>query len=615
MDSREQRRPPQAVAVLSPDVAQQIAAGEVIERPASVVRELIDNAVDAGATTIDIAWESGGASLIRVADDGVGMSRSDLELCTLPHATSKIRTLEDLEASRSLGFRGEALSSIGAVARLAISSQRRDDAEGSRVEVAFGGAPRVSAAALAPGTIVEVRDLFAQMPARRRFLGRAQGESAAIGAVVRDKAMAAPETTFRFGSVGRETVVLPAAPLVDRVAEVLSRAVQRGALHEVTGSGEGFAVHAIIAEPTIVRRDRRSIQIFVNGRRVWEYRFIQAVEHAYADVLHGGLYPVAAVYLEINPELVDFNIHPAKREVRVRRAGDVHHRIVELLRGFLQQYARRAATVQPSFFAEGRPPASAPDALTPGRRGPAAPEREAWAASRGGSGSAAGDHRSSHGQGRTPWGPRATVASAGAGPRPGEGFAPSVRAVPDAVAEGGSTLRYVGTLFGTYLVVERDDRLFLIDQHAGHERLVYDRLRADRTVQRLLVPELFDVTEDQDRAIEDHRDEYRILGVELERRGKLRWALVALPTSWKDAAEAVIETITELGGLQDALDRQFIAELACKAAVKAGDYLDGLSAHALAERLLALPEPRCPHGRPLWIEMDREQLDRLIGRR
>ncbi len=590
------------VAVLPPEVSRRIAAGEVIERPASVVRELLDNSLDAGSRAIDLLWTAGGREEIRIADDGRGMSRADLELCWLPHATSKIKTIEDLERTDSLGFRGEALSSVAAVSELEIATSIEGAETGHRLRVREAELVSLDAAPPGRGTTVVVRRLFANLPARRRFLARSQAETHAIRNVIMDKALPFPDVRFTHRSDAASVRVLPPQSLIERCAEVFGAAAPPQSLKRIEGGGDGFTVTLIAAEPAIVRRDRRLIQVFVNRRRVWEYKLIQAVEYAYRDVQHGGLFPVAAVLVDIDPALVDFNIHPAKREARLRVGGEIHHRIVGLLRSFLRAYAVRAVQLGPdlpSLYGDrDREAARAPEGVAE-RPSPSTAGRAETVPQRPAHGSVRHSVAARAIHGKTPTtGTRAPA------------FDSATRAVPD-----DEDLVYRGTLFGTFIIVERRDRAWIIDQHAAHERILYDRFAADRTSQPLLVPAEFETSEDQDRLLSRHADEYREIGMVLERVADSRWRLSAAPTEYRANVEDLIDTILELGGLNEALDRTFIAEMACKAALKAGDYLDDMTAVELARRTLALPEPRCPHGRPLWIELTRADLEKLIGRR
>lgn len=584
----------QRVAVLPPDVSRRIAAGEVIERPASVVRELIDNSLDADADEIDISWSGGGAETLRVRDNGLGLSREDLELCWQPHATSKIRTIDDLETTKSLGFRGEALSSIAAVSTMSIASAERDAPQGYRLTVDRGEFPSVEPAPPTAGTIVEVRQLFANLPARRRFLSRPQAETTAIRNTIRDKAMPFPGVRFTAQSENGTKTTYQKEQIVTRVSSVYGSIAPVQSLHEIEGTGDGFSLTIVAAEPHIVRRDRRYIRTFVNKRRVWEFQLTQAIEYAYQDVQHGGLYPIAALFLEIDPHLVDFNIHPAKREVRIRPAGEVHHRIVELLRSFLRAYTIRSVQFDGEFPEKtfNTPsPSTSNDYYRDRPRDRSVPQND---------GMSTFDRGETH---RKKISPLPAQRSAEKPP-----FQPSVRAVPS------DDLTYIGTIFETYIVVQRDERVYIIDQHAAHERLLYNHLQNERSTQPLLVAEEFDTTEDQDNALRQHEEEYRKIGIKLVRIADRRWRIDAIPPEYTIPIETLIETILDLTGLNEQLDRIFLAELACKAAVKGGDFVDGLTATELARRTLALEVPRCPHGRPLWVELTRQRLETLIGR-
>jgi DNA mismatch repair protein MutL len=453
--------------------------------------------------------------------------------------------------------------------------------------------------------------------------------------------MPVPEVRFSFQSDGGTLTVLPRQTLVERVSDVFGDVVPVHALHEIRGSGEGFTITVVAAQPEIVRRDRRYIRTYVNGRRVWEYQLSQAVEYAYQDVQHGGLYPAAALFIDIEPELIDFNIHPAKREVRIRPSGEVHHRIVEILRSFLRAYTVRTVQFDREFgessfgsptaprrarentrrgYSEYSLPRETPERFV-GERPPF--EHRVRAVPDGPRLQEESDPRVS--ETRTDLtDPRSPVSSPDASERPGPiGSSDATNASEPEEADrararsaaAAADLLYRGTIFETYVIVEWEDRAYLIDQHAAHERLLYDHYRSHRATQRFLVPEEFSVTEDQDAALQRHREEFRAIGIEIERPAPGVWRLIGAPPEYREQTETIIDTILELRGLQEELDRVFLAELACKAAVKGGDFVDDLTALDLARRTLSLETPRCPHGRPLWVELTRDRLERLIGRR
>jgi len=595
------------VQILAPDVARRIAAGEVIERPASVVRELIDNSLDAGADTIDISWTAGGTELLRVRDNGIGLSSDDLAMCWQPHATSKIQTMEDLEHTKSLGFRGEALSSIAAVSTLTITTAQENAHRGHQLTVDRAATRNIQPAPPTKGTTVEVRRLFANLPARRRFLSRPQAETTAIRNTILDKALPFPQVRFTWQSdKGRQNVLTP-RDRIGRTADVYGTVAPEQSLEEISGSGEGFHITIVAARPEIVRRDRRYIRVFVNNRRVSDYSLIQAVEYAYQDVQHGGLYPVAAVFVDIDPELVDFNIHPAKKEVRIRPAAEVHHRTVEILRSFLRAYTIRTVQYDREFgdtsFRSSAPRSAAPRSRDPHSAVPHSPVPHSAPP-------------------RSPATHQPTIKPYAVSERPS--FAPDIRAVPDPTpdtdmrharaAATSPTLTVHGTLFETYIIAEWEDRAFLIDQHAAHERIIYNRLRDNRLSQTLLVPEEFTVTDDQHTHLTTHAAEYQNIGITLTHQKDRTWHITTVPPEYRDNAETLIEMILELEGLNEQYDRNILAALACKAAVKGGDFMDTLTALELTRKTLQLDPPRCPHGRPLWIELTRHRLDTLIGR-
>ena len=581
-----QNRP---VQLLRDEVARKIAAGEVIDRPQAVVRELLDNALDAGADRIDLHIADGGRARIEVVDNGSGMSREDLELCHLPHATSKIETEADLERVSSLGFRGEALSSVASVARLTIRSGQHDDRPGYELAVHGGSVVALSACEAIRGTRVTVEDLFYCVPARRSFLKRAASEGGLCRTVLLDKAAAFPEVTLRFFVDGDLRLFLPASDAEARLLACYPELGDRKLLSTITGSGDGFSLSAVTTGAALLRRDRRLTQVFVNRRRVWEYALVQAIEHAFDPVAPGGSHPVCFLFVQCDPALVDFNIHPAKREVRFRNLPDIHRRTVESISAFLHA----------SVVAERVLPS--PALPSPALPFPAFADRSA---------DMVGE--------RAPavYRPLHELRLANESPAAGPGVVSNRASNPEtapriADAEG---FHYLGCAFNLYLLVERGDRLLIVDQHAGHERILYDRFRSQGGVQELLVPILVEVDEQEDRVLRERREEIAALGICAERDAPGRWSITALGAAYLRHQDEVVETIREVTRHPKELVQRFYAQMACKAAVKQGDRLDTTGAITLLQQIFALPEPRCPHGRPLWTEISREQLAALVGR-
>ena len=612
---------PTSVAVLPESVARRIAAGEVIERPASVVRELLDNAIDAGAKTVTVEIDGGGSERISVADDGFGMSREDLELCWKPHATSKIRSTEDLERCKTLGFRGEALASIAAVSRLEISSRRPGADEGYRLRVGQNHQEAPTSAPTSRGTTVTVEGLFYNLPARKRFLKRPQSEAQQVRKTVLEKALPEPDITFRLIAEGKERLLLPAGSLEERAAALFGGKIPSAEVRRIEGSGDGFRAVVLVADPRHVRRDRKQIHPFVNGRRLKEFSLVQAVEYAFTDVMHGGLFPYAVLLVEVEPELVDFNIHPAKQEARFRNLQEIHHRVVETIRSFLARYERkRLAPYEGPDLAglqerdrsgsEESQGYSRPQKESPSLRGARRSVEPGRAAERPFDLRAIRDRFSSAAEGRDDLPPQQ-----GAGDHsPTEPPARPGREAAAPPTSGGGELRYFGQLFDLFLLVARGRSLYIIDQHASHERLLYDTLRRDRAIQQLLVPISFEANEDESDALRRRRAEYQEIGIALAESRPGSWEITALPNAFREESDSLVETILELRGLSEELDRRFTAELACKAAVKRGDILDEISGEELAKRVLDLEQPRCPHGRPLYFALTEDELLRLIGR-
>lgn len=598
------------IHVLDPQVARKIAAGEVIERPASIVRELIDNAVDAGATRVTLSIEEGGLSLIRVQDDGRGMGMADLKVCALSHATSKIRSEEDLRLCRSLGFRGEALASVAAVARLRITSrhaepEQGESTDGALLEADASGALEVRAVPAPPGTTVEVRDVFYSQPARKRFLKNPSAESRQVKTTLLDKVLPFPQLEFRYFVGDTLKLFLPPASFVDRIRACYPEVPQSGLLEELTEARPGFTLRIITADPGIFRRDRRLLQIFINGRRVNEYAFQQAVQYAYEPYLPGGLIPVAWIFLEIDPELVDFNVHPAKREVRLRNKKELHEAIVAVIRAHLESHTGVRGGAAPGAASGLRDPRTGtPAASPPGA--PPAPQSFRYdlpqhrAASR--PSSFGSSERYEWYRNRQPEQHEAFGASSLAEP---------LQTPPELTP---TKFEYLGSFFGVFLLVRIGETLLFLDQHAVHERLLYDELRERPRKQELLVPVEFQTEPEQRERILSRRPGFAQLGLEIHEVRTNTWQITAVPAGFENSAAGLIEVLTDEYDLHERQGAEFFARRACRAAVKDGDHLDTESAEELIRRALELKNPRCPHGRPLWFALSKADLFRAVGR-
>jgi len=591
------------VHILRESVARKIAAGEVIDRPFSVVRELLDNSLDAGAKNIEVHLEAGGIDLIRVVDDGSGMSREDLELCFLPHATSKIDTEDDLSHVRSLGFRGEALSAIATVSRLEIASHPAGEDVGHRLAVQAGRLSSLEPHHTSPGTTVTVKDLFYSLPARKRFLKRPSAETAMSRNVFLEKAVPFHHVGFRLFTDGKMRTFLPPGSRLERVASAHANFLDPALLTEIAGSGDGFSITCVTAGPHLYRNDRKLIQIYVNNRRIWEYAFVQAVEYGFSDYLPGGSYPIAFVFIELNPDLVDFNIHPAKREARFRNLQDIHRRLVSLLQGFLQahniKFSRQnssSADPELQWQTAAERPIQPLRPMQPGR--PAAPDGQT----------------AFRDTAFTTWAPQARPA---AGPTrsavPYEldhHFNPAAPAAPPET----DTLVYHGQIFGLFLLAEVGNHFYIVDQHAGHEKVLYNRFRQAVERQGLLVPHTFETTQDEAEALAGIADALGAIGITLRRLSASEWEITEVPAAFASEPGSLAEVITDPSISPRELEKEIYATMACKAAIKDGDRIDDVTARSLLEEIFKLENARCPHGRPIWFELSRSELFQFVGR-
>jgi DNA mismatch repair protein MutL len=598
------------IRVLPPEEARRIAAGEVVDRPAALVREFLDNAIDSGALNIGVSIEGGGSKKIEVVDDGSGMGREDLELCTLTHATSKIHSLEDLNTACTLGFRGEALAAAAAVARLEIVSSL-DGREAWHLDVGPGEScpPRFEQCRRVKGTTVRATGLFDAIPARKRFLKREGSEAALCRQAFIDKALAFPGIGFRFTQDGRaKDFFPPESSHKERFAAALTDSTEAAFLHELHVSGQGFSACVVIGGPELCRGDKRLLHVFANGRRIQEYSLVQAMEYGTQGWFPNGTHPIGAVYVEIDPALADFNIHPAKREARFRDGGAIHHAVSAGLRDFCRHFnlgrgMREEAPEEDKGLFDGE------------RHGGAYRHSFAHNAVFGGKGSfaadASGGRRGLEGQARAM---EALLEKAALRETSDLWSKPASDAVAEEAPLYGEP-RYAGRAFGLFILVEWGEKLFIIDQHAAHERILYDRFIASPIpAQELLVPIPFSTeSEEADRFLEAKREELARLGVKIEKDGNA-WRIEALPANWRlDDGE----TMREILALQNAgenMASRWAATLCCHLAVRDGDYLDDASAFSLAKEALDLPDPRCPHGRPVWTEISREALYRAVRR-
>jgi DNA mismatch repair protein MutL len=599
----------------------QIAAGEVIERPASAAKELIENAIDAGASRIEIATAGGGKSLLRIIDNGIGMSPADLELAVRRHCTSKIDTgLDDIH---TLGFRGEALPSIGSVARVQITSRTAHADAGSEIRITGGKVEPVRPAGANKGTVVEVRDLFFATPARLKFLKTEKAEAAAVTEVVKRMAIAFPGIRFTLSGQDRTTLEFAGAgdDRLTRIAQVLGREFKDNAI-EIDAEREDVALSGYAGLPTFNRGNSAHQYLFVNGRPVQDRQLLSALRAAYAETVPAGRHPVAVLWLTLDPALVDVNVHPAKSDVRFRDPGLVRGLLIGAIREALQRDGARASTTGAAAMMHAfRPGGSGATGFgTSIHRPPAG----GWAPQ------------------SSPFRPLRTEPPSGFAETPQAGFThfamPSARAettpgdpaphpAPAATAAGFHLGAARAQLHENYIVAQTEDGLVIVDQHAAHERLVFEAMREAMRSRRipsqsLLIPEIVDLPEEDCDRLMEHAEALDRFGLAYERFGPGAIAVRETPSMLGeiDAAGLIRQLADEIAewdtadGLAARLDH-LAATLSCHGSVRSGRRLRPEEMNALLRQMEATPgSGQCNHGRPTYIELKLADIERLFGR-
>lgn len=597
---------------LSAVVSNQIAAGEVVERPASLIKELIENSLDAGARTIDVRTEMGGTKRVLVRDDGAGIHPDDLRLAVSRHATSKIRSSDDLDGVASLGFRGEALASMASVARLSITSRRPGADSGMRIEVDGGLEVAFKPAAHPPGTTVEITDLFFNTPARRKFLKAERTEQSHIDRVIRSISLARFDVSLSLDQgTGRGKLLLPAGAPERRLARVLSEEfVARSIV--IDEQAPDLRLRGWVGLPTHSRSQTDQQYFFVNGRIVRDKLVAHAIRQAYRDVLFGGRHPVFVLYLDLPPTAVDVNVHPTKHEVRFRDGRDVHDFIFGKLNRALRDV--RPDTVAPPV---ARPLDTSRNPVGVGRSTPgfsSPPQQPALLLHQ-----AAGEVNADDGS---------RLDTARFHRHAGfvrEASGPTV--IPDSPEGGIPPLGYaIAQLHGVYVLAQNAEGLVIVDMHAAHERITYEKLKVD--VQRgqvprqqLLVPEVLNVSEADADRVEELAGILDKLGIGVERSGQQAVTIREVPALLAgDAAALVRDVLADVGELGtsarvEAANETLLATMACHGSVRAHRQLTLLEMNALLREMEHTPNAgQCNHGRPTYMIQSMEDLDGLFLR-
>ena len=640
------------VKSLNPEVARKIAAGEVIDRPNAIIRELMDNSIDSGATSITVEIAGGGIDKIRILDNGCGMTKEDLQNCARPHATSKISTEVDLMNLSTLGFRGEALASIAAVARLSIISG------GWKMRASITEDHILEAVAPTQGTIVQSEGLFENFPARRQFLKRNATEGLMCKNTFIEKAMARPDIAFRFIQDGQTKIDLPANQSIkDRFILANSYSEAPELFYQLSNSSGGetpdWSFDLVIGEPAVSRSNKKEINIYTNGRKIQEYSLVQAVEYGGQGFFPNGTYPVAAVFIKVRPDLVDFNIHPAKKEARFYDISALHHGLSSTIKAFFQQYTyanfqedKTTDEIRNQEFdfnslhpLNSNNSANSSNSISSNTKSlqlnlskpsfnsmPVIEDKVSnyTKESIGTKSSPIYEKHISYKTSETKNQNLSDFRSKYLGIKTSNAQelsdrASLVQAALDAQNDQApGKVKYIGSCLGTFLLAEKNNCLYIIDQHAVHERILFDQLmnnQGQASRQALLIPyKIHTESKSQDNQLEKLKEQLGKIGFETKKVSDGEWEVTSIPDRWT-GTEYDFRTLIFVKHVEpQEIIRSIAAMTACKAAVKDGYILDDQAATKLVEAAFTLEDPHCPHGRPIYTVISREKLFELVKR-
>lgn len=640
------------VKKLDAEVARKIAAGEVIDRPNAIVRELMDNSIDSGAKTITVEISGGGIEKIRIVDDGCGMTKEDLQNCARPHATSKISSEIDLLNLTTLGFRGEALSSIAAVSRLSITSG------GWKMRASITEDHILEPQANITGTIVQSEGLFENFPARRQFLKRPATEALMCKNTFIEKTLAHPEIAFRFIQDGEIKIDLPQNQSLKERFVMANGLLQYEELFFEISKKSSFSsencewsFNVIIGEPAVSRPSKKDIEIFANGRKIQEYSLVQAVEYGCQGFFPNGTYPVAGVFIQIRPDLIDFNIHPAKKEARFYDISDLHHGLSSTIKDFFKKYTY-------ANFSEDKSPdeirsqdlfdiysdnienqtgtkntyASIHYKTSETNNAQLSDFRSKYLGIK--SQNSQNQSQNSY-LSRTKLYDIAQQALDAQNPQSDELYQNLEKKEYDSndfqnQFSSGETfeqnqqikieekIKFIGTCLGTFLLAEKNNCLYIIDQHAAHERILFDRLmnnQDENANQQLLIPyKIRTESKTQDLQLEKLQSRLSLIGFEIQKIEDGYWEVSSIPERWTGSEFDLKQALFVKHVEPEEIIRSIAAMTACKAAVKDGYSLDSITAEKLVKQAFTLEDPHCPHGRPIYTVISREKLFELVKR-
>ena len=613
-----------AVRQLNAEVARKIAAGEVIDRPNAIVRELMDNAVDSGASRINVEITQGGIEKIRVIDNGCGMTKEDLSACARPHATSKITSETDLLKLTTLGFRGEALSSMAAVSRLEITSG------GFKMNASVTEDHVITPVAKTEGTIVQTQGLFENFPARRMFLKRPASEALMCKSTFQEKVLPRPDLSFTFSVDGEEKLNLSGGQsLKERFVDAMELFETEDLFYQIDSkdSQNSWSFSLVIGEPSVSRTSRKEISIYVNGRKINEYSLVQAIEYGAEGYFPNGTHPVACLFAKVDSSQVDFNIHPAKKEARFKDLSSLHRGVSSAVRNFFKQYTVKnlvedtleetqeelsgfyETSLQKDFSSQvGSSEKATISSIHLSPKNYAYPDKNFR-----------GDYRTSFFNGSFSNGNKSytekILQELQSNEKPGEQPETKHNYIQNALTDS-DNFHFVGSALGTFLIAEKNDTLYIIDQHAADERRRFNEImEKSGEKQNLIVPYSIQTSSaSEDNYLEEIKDGLNESGFTIKNCGNGKWEVSTVPVRWKGSeGDLQRDLLQKRINPKDVLTAT-AASTACRSAVMDGTVLDDETAAQIAKSALELPDPHCPHGRPVYTKITTAQLFALVKR-
>lgn len=606
------------INLLDPLLSSRIAAGEVIERPQSVLREFLDNSLDAGADDITVIIEGGGIDKLEVQDNGKGINRDDLSLIATRHATSKIHDPDDLYEINTLGFRGEALYSISSVSKLTISSFDIEEKKSSTLVIDNGRRYPVKETGPEKGTICTSEDLFLEIPARRSFLKRASTESNLCRSLLTSKALAFPSVRFTLKVDGATRLQWPKATDYKERVMMMWReyGISSSDVALLEEKEEEYSITVVAGTSAIKRSDKKEIRIYVNSRPVEEYSMVQAVLYGYGELLPGGSFPYACVFINDKSELVDFNIHPAKKEVKIRNKADIHHTLSSMIKKGIERKIPEIKSVRQFYLDDairwengektnsfGTAPSS-PEIQRPREESRVTYNHEKTEATE-----SFEDRNIKYTPKDPDWLNKAKELKAIR-----EKARNDSQIKQEVKTNSDDEIIYIGQAFDLFLICQKGDSLFLVDQHAAHERILYDELLSLKTIQKLLVPIKIEVDDITDEFLEKYSYVYTKLGISLLKEKKGEWEIDAIPAVCKGIEGEIVDFITSAKSDEHELEEKIFAVMACRKAIKMGDKVDKWAAQSILEKVFEMDEPFCPHGRTFLVKITEQSLKEMVGR-